>query len=98
MSGTIYLSDILKDDIPTLDGWVEEEEFDYTRRESEVVDYLNTVIDYDVLDEKLDDYDADTEIAGWGDIFSNCEIEKDSDESTAATTHITSYIEFYSDR
>jgi hypothetical protein len=96
MSDTIDLSNILKDDIPTLDEWVAAEDFEYARRASEVVDYLNAVIDYTIVDDAVVEYNTGTNLVGWDAVFDECNIEQDSDESTVATTHVTSYFEFYS--
>lgn len=98
MSDAIDLSNSLKDDIPTLDEWVETQDYEYSRRASEVVDYLNAVIDYDIVDDELVEYNTGTELVGWNAMFDECDIKQDSSESTVATTHITSYFEFYSEK
>ena len=98
MSDAIDLSNALKDDIPTLDEWVEKQDYEYSRRASEVVDYLNAVIDYDIVDDALVEYNTGTDLVGWNAMFDECDIKQDSSESTVAMTHITSYFEFYSEK
>jgi hypothetical protein len=96
MSDALDLSNMLKDDIPTLDEWLDAQDYEYSRRASEVVDYLNAVIDYTIVDDAIVEYNAGTELVGWNIAFDECGIEEDSEESAVATTHVTSYFEFYS--
>ena len=52
--GHINLSLMLKDDAISFDQWRDEQDHDYRTDAAEVVDYVNTVIDYDELDRTIE--------------------------------------------
>lgn len=93
MSDAIDLKQFIKEEAPQLDEWVEGQEYEYSRTASEVVDYLNAVIDYSIVDDALEEYNAGTDLTGWSDMFDVCGIELDSDEASVARNHVTSYFD-----
>lgn len=93
MSDAIDLKQFVKEEAPPLDAWVEEQEYEYSRTASEVVDYLNAALDYSIVDDAIEEYNAGTDLTGWGDMFEACGIETDSDEASVARTHVTSYFD-----
>ena len=66
MSDAISVETILKEDIPQLDVWVEKQEYEYSRTASEVIDYLNTVIEYETVDDAVGEYSNGTDLVHWG--------------------------------
>ncbi len=80
---------IVSDDTISFQTWQEEQDHEYHRINSEVVDYLNDFVDYDTLD-RIAEENGDVE---WQE--SLCQVSgmnRDSDEFDMARTHITTYI------
>jgi len=93
MSDAISVETILKEDIPQLDVWVEKQEYEYSRTASEVIDYLNTVIEYETVDDAVGEYSNGTDLVQWGAFLDKCGMEQDSDEARVARNHVTSYFD-----
>jgi len=81
---------ILHANVTEFSDWREQQDFDYERVDSEIIDYVNSSLNYDVLD-KLIDNNATDEIA-WDKLFHQFGIPKDSDKSRTVRRHIESYI------
>lgn len=93
MSDAISVENILKDNIPQLAVWVEEQEYEYSRTASEVIDYLNTVIEYETVDDVIVEYNNGTDLVQWDAFLNECGIDEDSDEARVARNHVTSYFD-----
>lgn len=74
----------------TFDEWREAQDFEYHRTASEVVDYVNENIDYETLDQLIEN--GETETIDWDNLYDTFDISPDSDEANAAKTHIEGYI------
>lgn len=90
---SITMSEVLQKDAPTFEDWLDGQDFDYQRTESKIVDYVNSVIDYETLDDALPEA---SDIEGWEAFFEQCGIEKESERAVAAKNHITAYVELRS--
>ena len=66
------------------DSWQDEQDFDYHRTESAVIDYINGCIDYEKLDAAIE---SGEEIE-----FDGVFDDLDEEEFAAAEEHITAYI------
>lgn len=80
------LTEAVEEDAPTFKNWINGEEFEYARPESEVIDYINETIDYTQLEEF-------SNIDGWDEYFEESDIEKESNRAKAAKNHIRTYVE-----
>ena len=78
----------LQQDAPTFEAWLSEQEFEYTRPESEIIDYIHENIDYNELTRS---FTNPSEVDGWEEFFKECGIEKES-ERAAAKKHIKVYV------
>lgn len=93
----------LHDDYPEFDDWCDEQEFEYQREQSEAVDYVNTVVDHDKLDEIIQTNVSFIVELGSGEIthsvdsietvFEEMGFERDSTAWDTATTHVHEYID-----
>lgn len=88
------LTDVVQEDAPTFEEWLSDQDFEYSRVESEVIDYVNGTIDYDELEDSVE---KASEIEGWEAYFEDCGIEQESDRATAAKNHIRAYVEINSE-
>jgi len=88
------LTDVVQEDAPTFEEWLSGQDFEYSRVESEVIDYVNGTIDYDELEDSVTQA---SEIEGWEAYFEDCGIEQESDRATAAKSHIRAYVEINSE-
>lgn len=84
----IRLSDLLQENAPTFEEWLGDQDFDYQRTESKVVDYVNGTIDYEKLDGAIEEA---SEIEGWEAYFDQCGMKEES-EKAAAKNHIRAYV------
>jgi len=99
----VLLTILLQDGAIEFDEWQESQDFEYTRVESEVVDYVNTVVDYDSLNDSIkyavrhiiqdDDFDTavTANIQNIDGLIEGMGIELDSTEFDAAKRHLTEY-------
>lgn len=82
------LTDALKEESPTFEEWSEDQDFEYSRVQSKVVDYVNSTLDH----EKIEDEIAEaSEIEGWDTFFEQCGIAE-KEERDAAKDHIRAYV------
>ncbi len=94
-----------KDDTPSFDEWQDAQDFEYSRIESEVVDFINSVIRHDSLNSTLK-YGVEYLIEDMGsveeieftlenidDTLEELGIPLDSEKSAAAKTHLTGYVD-----
>lgn len=91
MVKTIDISTVAKDSIKDFSSWEENQDFDYHRMESAVIDYVNIFIDYAELEAAIEDSDR-PDLEGWETLFDKLGFEQDSDKSQAAKNHIESVI------
>jgi len=91
---SISLADVVQEDAPTFEEWLNNQDFDYSRVESEVIDYVNNTINYDKLEDSVT---KASEIDGWEAYFEDCGIEEESKRATAVKSHIRAYIKISSD-
>jgi hypothetical protein len=94
----------MKSDVPTFDAWRDDQSFEYTRIQSEVVDYINGVVAYETLDEHLvsmAEKNADTivsadeieiHIDNINSVLATLDIARDTDSSLMAESHLMQFI------
>lgn len=82
---------IVVEDPPTFDEWQDEHSFEYTLSKNEVVDYLNAVVDYRVVDDATVESNDDVSIVEWSDGLEVCGIT-DDEQKSVVKTHITAYV------
>jgi len=99
----VLLTIWLQDGAIEFDEWQASQDFEYTRVESEVVDYVNTVVDYDSLNDSIqyavthiiqdDDFDdaVTANIQNVDELIEGMGIEIDSTEYDTAKQHLTEY-------
>jgi len=82
---------ILREDTISFAEWRDQQEFEYQRVNSEVVDYLNEFLEYDTIDMIIEQVgEADVE---WEESLHEASgMSRDSDNFETARTHITAYI------
>lgn len=85
------LADTLKEDVPTFEEWASRQDFDYSRTESKIVDYVNAAVDQEKLDDTVSEA---SEIDGWEAFFEQCGIEKESRQAGAAREQIMAIIAY----
>jgi hypothetical protein len=85
----ISLPELCPDIEQTFIEWREEQEFEYRRAESEAIDYVNQLIDY----QPIDNSSEQVRITDWEQFFDECRIEVESQYSVAVRRHITAYAE-----
>jgi len=95
MNDAIDVTTIIHDNIPTLDTWVEETDYEYDIRRSEVIDYSNTIIDEQELDRVSQDYEPDTMITEWSELFTQCNVTPDSSEASTMKIFLSANISLY---
>lgn len=95
MNDAINIKTIIHDDIPTLDTWVEETEYEYDIRRSEVIDYCNTIVDEEKLDRISQDYEPETKITAWDELYNTCDINPDSSEASTMEIFLSTNISLY---
>ena len=94
----------MKSDVPTFDAWRDDQSFEYTRIQSEIADYINGVVAYEILDEHLvstAEKDADTitsadevevHIDNIDSVLETLYIDNDDDSSSMVESHLMQYI------
>jgi len=97
MNDVINIQSIIYDNIPTLDTWVEETEYEYDIRRSEVIDYCNTIINEEKLDRISQAYDPETKITAWDELYNTCDINPDSSEASTMEIFLSANISLYQD-
>ena len=73
------ITDAMKEGAPTFEEWIDEQDFDYQRTESKVVDYVNETVDYENVES----------LEGWSEYLDQCGIEEESEKAAAAKKQIT---------
>jgi len=86
---TLSLSELVQEGEPTFSDWLDEQEFEYRRAESEDIDYVNDVLDYSPVDSSSKKV---KKIEGWEELFESCKIEQDSKRGKAIKQHIKAYV------
>jgi hypothetical protein len=87
---TLSVSELVNKSEPAFDEWLDEQEFDYRRVESEAIDYANEVLDYEAI---VSSSEQITAIKNWDELFNACGIEEDSQRGEAVKRHIRAYVE-----
>jgi len=94
----------MKSDVPTFDAWRDDQSFEYTRIQSEIADYINGVVAYEILDEHLvstAEKDADTitsadevevHIDNIDSVLETLDIDNGDDSSSMVESHLMQYI------
>jgi len=98
--------DILtKDDAADFDEWKDEQDFGYFRVESQVVDFINSVIKHESLNSAIESSveralentdsveEIDVTIENIDETLEELGIPLDSEKSVGAKTHLTGYID-----
>jgi hypothetical protein len=84
------LTDTLNEDAPTFKQWEENQDFDYQRTESKIVDYINSTMHYGKLDDEIE---KEASIDGWEAFFERCGIKKESARASVVREHIRAYVD-----
>lgn len=90
----ISLPELYPDTEPTFIEWREEQEFEYRRAESEAIDYVNEVTDY----QPIDNSSKNVDITDWEKFFDECGIDAESQYSVAVRRHLNAYVKERSGR
>lgn len=97
MTTEINIQSVIHDEIPTLNTWVEKTDYDYDIRRSEVIDYCNTILNEEKLDRISQDYDPETMITAWNELYNTCNIDPDSSEASTMEIFLSANISLYQD-
>lgn len=74
--------------------WRKNQDFDYQRKQSAVMDYLNEHVDYEKLDEIVNNNEG-SEVAGLKNVVERLGFSEDSKESSVVKNHLKVYTESF---
>lgn len=89
---SIDVSMVVGEPAEEFSAWHKNQDFDYHRTESAVIDYINEYIDYEKLDTVVEE-STDLTVTGFENVFDEFGIPVDSNESKAVRQHIKLYVE-----
>lgn len=85
---TLSAYKLVNTDEPEFDEWIEAQEFDYRRKESEVIDYINEVLNYKPVQRSSEQVES---IEDLDKMLKACGIEENSQRGEAVKKHIRAY-------
>jgi hypothetical protein len=88
----IDISAVVRSPEQEFPDWREEQDFDYQRTASAVIDYTNEHIDYNELDAVVAENADNTDISELSRVYKMLGFHADSSEAETVTRHVEGYI------